>query len=232
MIGEMPSTNRKDGGGECEHDFSPLTLCTDRRYDYVDIAQGVSGHEFRSPRDQALGGGRRILEYRRAMAEAGTRRPLVVSKDYTRGPDGGDMALWGRFVGGAATGRFHRLAGNHPASISQFQHEAIGRLGRFIAQVPFWRMHPEPGLVTELPSGAGANVLAEPNGHCVVQLIGGTSADKLVLDMPSGAWAIRWIDPATGRELARSAATSDAAGLKLTIPGEYEHRIIHLDKKP
>ncbi len=77
MIGEMPSTNRKDGGGECEHDFSPLTLCTDRRYDYVDIAQSVSGHEFRNPRDQALGGGRRILEFRRAMAEAGIRRPAV-----------------------------------------------------------------------------------------------------------------------------------------------------------
>jgi hypothetical protein len=117
----MPSTNRKDGGGECEHDFSPMTLCTDPRYDYLDIAQAVSGHEFDGDaRQQALGGGQRILEYHRAMAKAGMRRPLVVSKDYTRGPAGGDMVLWGRFVGGAATARFHRLAGNHPESVSHF----------------------------------------------------------------------------------------------------------------
>ncbi len=228
MIGEMPSTNRKDGGGECEHAFSPLTLCTEQRYDYVDVAQGVSGHEFTSPREQALGGGRRLLAYRRAMAEAGTRRPLVVSKDYTRGPDGGGMVLWGRFVGGAAAARFHRLAGNHSESISRFQHEAVARLGRFIARVPFWRMRPEPSLVKELPSGAGANVLAEPGGPCVVQLIGGGKGNKLRLTLPSGMWAVRWIDPATGRELTRSETTSDATGLELEIPEEGEHRIIYL----
>ncbi len=228
MIGEMPSTNRKDGGGECEHAFNPLTLCTDPLYDYVDVAQGVSGHEFRSAQDQALGGGRRIAEYRRAMAEAGTRRPLVVSKDYTRGPDGGDMVLWGRFVGGAATARFHRLAGNHPESVSRFQHEAVGRLGRFIAQAPFWRMHPSPDLVAGLPVGAGANVLAEPAGHCVVQLIGATEGGSISLNLSSGKWLVRWIDPASGRELARSQAVADATGLKLDIAGQWNHCIIHL----
>ena len=230
MVGEMPSTNRKDGGGECEHAFSPMALCTDPRYDYVDISQGVSGHEFGgNPRQQALGGGRRILEYRRAMAEAGTRRPLVVSKDYTRGPEGGDMVLWSRFAGGAATARFHRLAGNHPASVSRFQHEAVGRLGRCIAQVPFWRMHPAPELVTALPAGAGANVLAEPGGHCVVQLIGGAAGEALRVGLPPGTWKVRWIDPATGLELGRSDETAGTAGLELKIPGALEHRIIHLE---
>lgn len=33
MIGEMPSTNRRDGGGECENDFGPLALSTDPFYD-------------------------------------------------------------------------------------------------------------------------------------------------------------------------------------------------------
>ncbi len=46
MTGEMPSTNRKDGGGECEAYFNPMTLSTDPAYEYVDIAQAVSGHEF------------------------------------------------------------------------------------------------------------------------------------------------------------------------------------------
>jgi hypothetical protein len=228
MIGEMPSTNRKDGGGECEHAFSPLTLCTDPRYDYVDIAQGVSGHEFRTPRDQALGGGRRIREYRKAMADADTRRPLVLSKDYTRVRDGGDLVLWSRFVGGAATARFHRLGRDHPESVSQFQHEAVGRLGRFIADIPFWRMHPRPDLIAQLPDGAGANVLGEPEGDVVVQLIGGAAGDRVRLNLDAGAWTVRWIDPASGRELARSETSSSAGILNLTIPSSPDHRVIHL----
>ncbi len=41
MTGEMPSTNRKDGGGECEAQFNQMTLSTDPAYDYVDIAQAA-----------------------------------------------------------------------------------------------------------------------------------------------------------------------------------------------
>lgn len=230
LIGDMPSTNRKDGGGECEPAFSPMTLCTDPRYDFVDISQGVSRHEFRTPRDQALGGARRIAAYRQAMSEAGTRRPLIVSKDYTRGPDGGDLVLWSRFVGGAAAARFHRLAGNHPETMSDFQHEAVGRLGQFIARVPFWRMQPAPELVKKLPAGAGANVLAEPDGICVVQLIGGAGGDSLLLDLPAGRWTVRWIDPATGRELAGAKVTSNTVGLELTVPAGPDHRVLHLEK--
>jgi hypothetical protein len=228
MIGEMPSTNRKDGGGECEHAFSPLTLSTDPRYDFVDVAQGVSGHEFGNPRQQALGGGRRMLEYRRAMIEAGTRRPLVVSKDYTRGPDGGDVVLWSRFVGGAAAARFHRPGGGQPETVSQFQHEAVGRLGRFIAEMPFWRMHPEPDMLGKLPAGAGANVLSEPGGHCVVQLIGGAKGEKLQLKLHDGTWSVRWINPATGEVLVRSQAGIASTALEIEIPVDLEHLIVHL----
>jgi hypothetical protein len=230
MVGEMPSTNRRDGGGECDPEFNPMTLCTDPRYDYVDVAQGVSRHEFGDPRRQALGGGRRIFEYRRAMAEAGTRRPLVVSKDYTQGPDGGDMVLWSRFVGGAAAARFHRLGRNQPESVSTFQHEAVGRLGRFVAQVPFWRMHPRPDLVENLPAEAGANVLAEPDGHCVIQLIGGTAGDLVRFRLSPGRWIHRWVDPATGRDLGRDEAAADHTGLELRIPDGTDHWIVQLEK--
>jgi hypothetical protein len=231
MLGEMPSTNRKDGGGECEHALNPLTLSADPRYDFVDIAQGVSGHEFAQPRQQALAGARRILEYRRAMIQAGTRRPLVVSKDYTRTPDGGDIVLWSRFVSGAAAARFHRPAGNHPASISQFQHDAVQRLGRFVSQVPFWQMHPHPDAIHQLPPGAGANVLREPGGHCVVQLIGGKKGEKLHLQLAAGRWNIRWINPATGEEIARSETQADSKPLELDIPAQVEHLVVHLQPK-
>mgnify|MGYP006288506453 CR=1 FL=1 len=178
MIGEMPSTNRKDGGGQCQHEFSPLNLNTDPHYDFVDIAQGVSGHEFGSPREQAIGGGKRIYDYYKAMAEVGTVKPLVTSKDYTRDANGGDIVLWSRFIGGVAAARFHRPAGNHPESVSQFQHDAIERLGQFIAQIPFWHMQPSPEVVNTIPKDAGSNILANPKSHCVVQLIGGQAIIK------------------------------------------------------
>jgi hypothetical protein len=144
MIGEMPSTNRKDGGGECEHEFSPLTLCTDPLYDFVDIAQGVSRHEFGEPRQQALGGGQRILTYRQAMTEAGTVRPLIVSKDYSRDEKGGDMVLWSRFVSGAASARFHRPAGDNPETVIDFQHERNRQAGPVYCQGSFLGNVPQP----------------------------------------------------------------------------------------
>lgn len=228
MIGEMPSTNRRDGGGECEDAFSPLTLATDPHYDYVDVAQGVSGHEFGDPREQALGGGQRMYAYRQAMAEAGARRPLIVSKDYAREPEGGDVVLWSRFVGGAAAARFHRPGGDHGEDVVAFQHDAVGRLGRFIAEVPFWHMHPAPELISLLPEEAGANVLAEPKGHVVIQLLGGRAGESLSLELAPGTWTVRWLDPALGREIEREETTVAEASLRLEIPTDLDHQILHL----
>jgi len=231
MIGEMPSTNRKDGGGECDYELNPLTLCTDPLYDFVDIAQGVSRHEFGEPHQQAIGGGKRIFEYRRAMAEAGTHRPLIISKDYSRDAQGGDLVLWSRFVSGAASARFHRPAGDNPESVIDFQHEAIERLGRFIAEVPFWEMYPNPGIVLELPEGAGANVLADASSVCVVQLVGATAAGNMQLVLTPGNWTVRWIDPSSGNEINRSEVSVGATSLQLDFPEGPDHRIILLKKK-
>jgi hypothetical protein len=231
MIGEMPSTNRMDGGGECEHEFSPLTLCTDILYDFVDIAQGVSGHEFGEPKQQAIGGGQRIFQYYQAMDKAGTQRPLVVSKDYSRDENGGDLVLWSRFVSGAASARFHRPAGNNPETVIDFQHNAIGRLGQFIAEVPFWQMHPAPGMVLSLPEGAGANVLANPSSVCVVQLIGVSDGGSVQLRLTPGRWDVRWFDPSSGNESNRSEVSVSATSVQLDFPAGQDHRIILLEKK-
>ena len=228
MIGDMPSTNRRDGGGEYEHEFNPMTLSTDPKYDYVDISQGVSRHEFGSPHQQAIRGGERIIGYRQAMAEADTRRPLIVSKDYTNDVHGGDIVLWSRFVGGASTARFHRPYIDPVEPVIEFQHEAVGRLGRFIARVPFWRMHPDRALAIQLPEGAEANILAEPNGSCVIQLLGGSAGDAMVLQLPSGTWAVEWIDPATGQRLSHSEMTAEDEGLRLTLPEGPEHRVAYV----
>ena len=228
MIGDMPSTNRKDGGGECDYLFNPMTLSTDPHYDYVDIAQAVSAHEFGGARRQALEGSRRIAGYRAAMREAGTERPLVVSKDYTHGPEGGAIVLWSRFVGGAASARFHRPAANHPESVIIFQHEMAGHLGRFIARVPFWQMDIHPEVVNVTPPVAGANVLTDLENHYVIQLIGGDEGEKLGLKISPGKWTVSWIDPSSGAEFTNYEAVVNTNILELDIPGEFDHRIIYI----
>ena len=230
MIGDMPSTNRKDGGGECVYEFNPLTLCTEPLYDFVDIAQGVSRHEFGKPQRQAIGGGERIYTYRQAMAEAGTRRPLIVSKDYSRDAKGGDMVLWSRFIAGAATARFHRPAGDNPESVIRFQHDAIERLGRFIAEVPFWKLQPGTEIVKKLPENAGANVLANES-VCVVQLVGVSNGGSVHLAVSPGSWSVRWIDPSTGENTNLTETVVRKTSLKLNFPNGPNHRILYLKKK-
>ena len=231
MIGEMPATNRRNGGGACEDDFSPLTLSMDPHYDYVDVSQGVTRYEFGSPRAQALGGAKRISFYRQVMARAGTQKPVIVSKDYTRDADGGDIVLWSRFIGGAAAARFHRPGVEHGDDVVDFQHEAIGRLGRFIAEVPFWRMHPAPDLIMDLPRRAHANVLAEPEGHTVIQLLDARAGDRLAVRLTQGTWVARWIDPARGEEIKRHDVDVTGRVLRLHVPVSLDHLILHLYPK-
>ena len=230
MIGDMPSTNRRDGGGECDPDLNPLTLCTDPLYDYIDIAQGVSRHEFGAASRQALGGAERIRLYRDAMNNAGLQRPLVISKDYSNFGLEGDIVFWSRFVGGAATSRFHRPWGEEAETVVQYQHEAVEHLGRFIAKVPFWTMAPAPEMLTYLPKDASANVLAAPDGPVVFQLLGGSEGDTLQVNVGSGTWKVLWVNPATGQDLKNGEVSTDNSVFELEIPGELEHRILLLQR--
>ena len=231
MIGDMPSTNRKGGGGECDYIFSPMTLSTDPHFDYVDIAQGVSQHELGTPQRQALEGSRRIAGYRTAMGEAGTERPLITSKDYSRDQEGGAIVLWSRFVGGAASARFHRPnVEDHPESVIIFQHEMVGHLGSFIARVPFWQMDIHPEVLSVTPPGAGANVLTDLENNYVIQLIGGGEGEKLGLQMSTGKWNVTWIDPATGKDIVNFEITLSSSQLELDIPSELDHGVLHLER--
>jgi hypothetical protein len=230
MIGEMPSVRRTSDRGQCDPALRPTALATDSRYDFVDVAQAVSGHSFDGVRNQAVGGGRRMATYRTAMAEAQTAKPLVVSKDYARTSPGGDVVLWGRFTGGAAAARFHRLGIDHTEAVIDFQHDAVRRLGRFVADVPFWRMHPARGLLRGLPEDMGANVLAERGRQVVVHVIGEGQGADLELDVSSGRWAVQWLDPATGRTIERRERTVDRPPLPLSLPGGRQHWIVHVER--
>ncbi len=48
--------------------------------------------------------------------------------------------------------------------------------------------------------------------------------------VPPGKWIVRWIDPATGRQLDNYEVTVNSKTLKLDIPGKLDHRVIHLEK--
>jgi hypothetical protein len=237
MIGDMPSTNRRDGGGECDPQFHAGTLATDNRYDVVDVGQAVSRHEFGEDAAlQAIGGGERIRRAQVTMEEVGRLKPQVVSKEYQRGPDGGTTVLWGRFAGGAAAARFHRPSAEHGPEISHFQYEAIERLGRFIAGVEFWHMQPLTEVIAGLPAGsAGANVLGRPGDEYVIQLAGG-SAGEVALRLASGSWRLWIYEPSRdayidvagdeGREVEVTGGR-----LALTIPAYDETLIIRAKRE-
>jgi hypothetical protein len=225
LTGDMPSTNRKDGGGECDYELSPLNLSSDTIYDFVDVSQGVSGHELGEPFRQAIEGGKRISVYRKAMADAGKVRPIVVSKDYTRDAAGGDLVLWSRFMSGTASARFHRPAGDSPVSVVDFQHNAIGRLGRFIAEVPFWQLQSSPQMIIGLHGDAGANVLSDNASLCLIQLAGISSGSTMQLQLPSGRWRMKWINPSSGDEINCPDIIADASAVIIDIPAGSDHMV-------
>ncbi|MFW6103733.1 MAG: hypothetical protein ACOC59_01570, partial [Bacteroidota bacterium] len=227
-VGEMPSTNREDGGGQCQHKFSPLTLSLDPIYDYVDVSQGVSGHEFNTVSDQVIKGAQRIHTYRQKMKAKYKTKPLVVSKDYTRDEQGGRMVVWSRFTGGAASARFHRPSGDHGMEVVNFQHEAVENLGKFIATLPFWKMSPAPEKIQSLPDDARANVLAQNEGHMVIQLINGKKGDKISLDISRGQWNFEWIHPKTYGESTKSTLKVSKETAMIKIPEDKKHQILHL----
>jgi hypothetical protein len=228
MVGEMPSTNRDNDRGQCDSALSPEALATDSLYDYVDVAQAVSGHSFNSFRDQALRGGARINHYRKRMAENGSPKPIVVSKDYGRTSEGGNQVLWSRFAGGGSAARFHRLGEDHGREVIDFQHAAIERLGQFLAEIPFWRLHPASELVVELPSSMGANALADEDRRMVIQLIGEANDGALTLELPPDTWNVTWWNPATGEPIGRFERRIETTGLQLKIPGDLNHGILHV----
>jgi hypothetical protein len=230
LIGDMPSTNRKDGGGECDTDLSPLAMCSNSLYDFVDVSQGVSRHELGEPYRQAIEGGKRISMYRQAMADAGNIRPIVVSKDYSRDAEGGDLVLWSRFMSGTASARFHRPAGDNPASVVDFQHEAVRRLGRLVAEIPFWELHPSPDVIVQLPEGAGANVLTDNKAVCVIQLAGISSGGSVKLQLPDGRWKMKWVNPSSGAEVHHSEIVAAASSILLELPAGPDHLVVVLNK--
>lgn len=230
MIGDMPSTNRKDGGGECANDFNPMTLALDDRYGFVDISQGVSGHEFNSPQAQAIDGGKRIREYREAMKANGQVKPLLVSKDYTRDENGGDIVIWSRFINGTASTRFHRPAAETPTSVEDYQHAAMLRLGKFVSGLPFWELSPHPELLSSLPDGMAANVLSNGVDVLAIQLLDGKANATMDLELPEGRWKISWINPSTGMQLKEETIHHSTKRLSVRIPADLPHLIVHMEK--
>ncbi|MEX0885772.1 MAG: hypothetical protein WD009_04955 [Phycisphaeraceae bacterium] len=233
LIGDMPSTNRRDGRGECDPEFNPATLAVDDRYGYVDIAQGVSRHEFGPDViKQAVGGAARIRAYQQAMIEHGRIKPLVICKEYTNaGPDA-VTALWSRFTGGAATARFHRPYGDVDfETIPSFQYAAAERLAQFVVGVAFERMQPMPELIVS--DDANINVLGAAGREYVAHLVGRREATELALDLPPGRWQVVVHDAhREGEETQVSTQTLEAGDepARLALPAHEHALVVHLQR--
>ena len=153
---------------------------------------------------QAVGAGWRLADYEHARRRAGQVKPLVVSKDYTNTDPDGIPVLWAKFVGGAASARFHRPRPGDSPDVEDFMFAAIRHLGWFAARVRFWTMEPDREVVARAPDGAaGANALGRRGEEYVIQVVGGRGGD-LALRLPPGAYRVWWVDPRTGRFLGRS----------------------------
>jgi hypothetical protein len=219
LIGDMPSTNRRDGRGECDPELNPLTLIAEDAYDYADVSQAVSQHEFgEEPFSQALQAGQRIAAYRATMEELGQTKPLVVSKDYTNFRPGGVPVLWSKFVGGAASARFHRpMPGADEEAVADFQFDAIGHLGEFVKLTRFYELAPERALVARVPRGMGFLSLGRPGQEHVLQLFGRTGG-SLDLLLEAGAFRVSWYDPHTGKWLKRDEPVRRPVGYLCALP--------------
>ena len=219
LIGDMPSTNRRDGRGECDPELNPLTLLVEPAYDYADVSQAVSSHEFgEEPFAQALLAGQRLAEYRSTMEEMGKVKPLVVSKDYTNFEPDGVPVLWAKFVGGAASARFHRpLPDAEEAAVADFQFDAIRHLGEFVKGTRFYELSPERALVAQVPRGMGYLLLGRSGQEHVLQLFGRTGG-KVDLMLEAGAFRVSWYDPHTGEWLRRDEPVRRPVGYVCTLP--------------
>lgn len=230
LVGEMPSTNRKDGMGECDPELNPLTLIVDGAYDYVDVSQAVSRHEFGEEAfTQARMAGARIAELRATMEEMGKTKPLVVSKDYTNFDPDGIPVLWSKFVGGAASARFHRpTPGEDEGAAADFQFDAIRHLGDFVKGTEFWLMQPQSALVESVPEGASALLMGRP-GEYVLHVFGRTGG-SLDLLIEAGDFRASWYDPRAGKWLKRDVPLKRPAGYacSLQVPHHGADLIAHL----
>ncbi len=225
LIGEMPSTNRKDGQGECDPELNPMTLLVEEAYDYADVSQAVSSHEFgEEPFAQALQAGQRLAEYAAAMDDMGKVKPLVVSKDYTNFDPDGVPVIWSKFVGGAAAARFHRpMPGEKEKAVADFQFDAIRHLGEFVKGTRFHELAPERALVAQVPKGMGYLLLGKPGQEHVLQLFGRTGG-SVDLMLEAGAFRISWYDPHTGKWLERDRPVKRPVGYVCTVPVPHHGR--------
>ena len=136
-------------------------------------------------------------------------------------------------TGGAATARFHRPYGKRPATNTDFQYEALERMGRFLAGVQFWHFQPQADLVAGLPQGSpGANAIGRAGHECLVQLFGGQGGEVKFRIAP-GRWQAVLYEPKTdtylgaGGRAGRKIEVGDDPSV-VNVPDYDETAILHL----
>lgn len=103
-------------------------------------------------------------------------------------------------------------------------------LKTFLTSVPFVRMKPDrDAIVSGVPAGASAYVLAEADQTYAIYLSGGTHAE-LVLKLGAGRYRAEWVDTKTGAVAKQQDITSHNGRATLSVPEYAEDIALRIEK--
>ncbi len=127
------------------------------------------------------------------------------------------------FTVGHEDGRF-AIPKSQPGSGGPLLRRQLGILSRFIHRFDFVRMVPARGVFAgPLPAGIRGEALAQPGRQYAVYLYRASAKAApgrctLRLDLPAGAYRVRWIRPESGEESEAPALRAGAGGVDLETP--------------
>lgn len=102
----------------------------------------------------------------------------------------------------------------------------------FLTSFDFLHMTPDrAGLVGNLPQGIRAQALVQPGKQYAVYLHGGSATD-LSIELPSGTYALQWLDPITGKTLASAKRHHSGGTATLPVPAYAEDIALSIKSVP
>jgi hypothetical protein len=105
---------------------------------------------------------------------------------------------------------------NGPGGGSVAFRRSLQALGDLLHRLPLASVHPDSTIVQHA-EGVYVRMLSAAAGRYAAYL-DGAGPVALILRLPSGSYAVEWIDPATGRQLATAQVQSNSEAVTLKTP--------------
>jgi hypothetical protein len=97
----------------------------------------------------------------------------------------------------------------------------LGYLRRFLTEIEVWRLKPMNEVFTNDAAGkvqGQTEVMGDHGRLCALYLAGGTPGAKHALDLPSGDWSLRWLDPVACKDIKTESVSHSSGHLSLATP--------------